>query len=161
VKSALAVAWFAICHVSGCTLSPTKLGELPGPAGAGGAGGTGGTGGTVPDGIACGTTSCDPSAEVCCTNAANTMDKVCAGSCPANSYARRCDGPEDCGGAPCCAGVVSSDSPWIASCGVGTMCAPIQHCHSTADCPTSRPYCCPTTAVDIPACSPTQVAGCT
>jgi len=158
VKGALAVAWFAICHVSGCTLSPTKLGELPDLSDAGGAGGAGGT---VPDGIVCGASICDPGSEVCCTSASNTMDKMCASSCPAQSYTRSCDGPEDCGGAPCCGGTVSNNIPWIASCGVGTTCVPMQHCHSAADCPTSRPYCCLAPAVDIPACNSTLAAGCT
>lgn len=141
-------------------------GAAAGTGGAGGgAAGTGGASGGFVGNVACGGTRvCDLSVEVCCSSTpGDSTQWRCAGSCTM-SAPRRCDGPEDCpAGSSCCGG----DFPPAAVCQATADCGPYfwHHCHSTADCPAIRPYCCPAmaggTPIDYTGCTDVPAAGCT
>jgi hypothetical protein len=112
----------------------------------------------VPAGIACGTPACD-SGDVCCISIVSTSSRACTDACNGLEYTRECDGPEDCtAGSSCCGG---SDA-WTATCAPGVACgADEQYCHTGDDCPTAKPYCCPSAVGDMRSCSATAAPTCT
>jgi hypothetical protein len=109
-------------------------------------------------GITCGVPGCG-AGDVCCIPSNN--ERTCAtGSCPVGSATRACDGPEDCAnGGLCCGGAI----PWTASCSQVAECGSVdQFCHTEADCPSAKPYCCPNPIVeDMRICSANDAPTCT
>jgi hypothetical protein len=105
--------------------------------------------------IACGPLTCDATSQVCCSTSA-TAHSCGAAPCP-SGWTRRCDGPEDCGGLPCCGG----DYPWTSYCVGSASCGSLdQFCHTQTDCPTARPYCCPLAHNDLRGCSANPAPEC-
>jgi hypothetical protein len=112
--------------------------------------------------IACGSSVCG-AGQVCCIPNTNMGSDVCAtGACPSGYATRACDGPEDCStGSSCCGGDLVD--PYTATCGPSGSCTGVQElCHTGADCPASKPYCCPALLVsDVGGCSETNSPDCT
>jgi hypothetical protein len=110
--------------------------------------------------IACGSSVC-VAGEVCCIP--NTGSDTCTtGTCPADTSTRACDGPEDCPtGSVCCGGDLAQ--VFTATCTPSASCTGLQQlCHTGADCPTSKPYCCPALLVDgVDGCNETNSPDCT
>jgi hypothetical protein len=112
--------------------------------------------------IRCGSSQCSGGA-VCCIPFSNQGQETCTtGTCGANQFTRACDGPEDCAtGSVCCGGDLVS--PFEATCTQGATCdTNPQICHTGADCPSSKPHCCPALLVQgLGSCSETPSADCT
>jgi len=83
-------------------------------------------------GPACGATTCQLGAQVCCIGTTS----VCRlpAQCPTESF--ECDGPEDCPAAVCCFPNSGGSRCQTNHCGEPA-------CHVDADCPTGTPRCCP------------------
>ena len=111
--------------------------------------------------ITCGASSCS-GGDICCIPHDTPLTPSCAaGPCATNQYTRACDGPEDCAmGTTCCGG---NTGFWTATCSVGSGCgANDQICHTSADCPGSKPHCCPGVLVpEISSCSASSTPDCT
>ena len=82
---------------------------------------------------------CQIPSTCCITTATN---HYCAdGTCPAQETELACDGPEDCGGRPCCIG---AGGDLNAECAAGSTCSNDQPtCKSSAECPSAKPCCYP------------------
>jgi hypothetical protein len=89
--------------------------------------------------VACGAAECDLGQGLVCCLGISSGDPVCeAPACPSFTSAIKCDGPEDCGGAPCCGNVGQGFS-----CSGAETCGSVaQLCHTDADCPAATPACC-------------------
>lgn len=98
-----------------------------GTGGAGGAGGAGTGGGTV----TCGPNLACTGGDQCCIPLSGSDPPSCAADCPSGTSPASCDGPEDCGGGPCCGNVAHGYK-----CAVGDACSPgeSQRCHNQLDC---------------------------
>jgi hypothetical protein len=112
----------------------------------------------VTPGIACGAPGCT-TGQVCCIPIVGNM-RTCGTTCDGLSFTRECDGPEDCTtGSSCCG---NSDDDFTATCTAGATCgADSQFCHTTDDCPSSKPHCCPGPVDDMRRCSASTAPTCT
>ena len=111
------------------TLLVAACGSSSGNAGSSSGGSAGASNGT--GSIACGPSLACSGNEVCCLPLDGSTQPTCATSCPSGTSTIECDGPEDCGGAPCCGSTTSGYQ-----CGVGDACSPgvSQRCHNQNDC---------------------------
>jgi|SRR5215831_13134136 len=95
----------------------------------------------TPGQIHCGASCCRvPGAPTFCCF---LVDSLCSDSCQPGSDFYACDGPDDCGGSPCC-GVIANLGTHSQCRAGATACMPgeSQLCHSAADCPASASHCC-------------------
>ncbi len=90
-------------------------------------------------GIACGEAICNEDTEMCCvsfhddtyTSACLGQEETCQSTGLKIPFPLFCDGPEDCGGNPCCMGDASG-----IKCDLENSCSIDSHyCHTTEDCP--------------------------
>jgi hypothetical protein len=99
--------------------------------------------------IACGNLTCMPG-ELCCGSFVNMqVMTMCAASCPDGGLTIACDGPESCGGNPCCAAVANGAPQNVSCTAAPTDCAPSidvmtqagqdRLCHVDADCGDGKP----------------------
>jgi len=79
--------------------------------------------------VACGDTACQALVSACCAFTREGTSRTCQPGCQPPFVAFFCDGPEDCGGDPCCA----HDDQQRAACEPG--CSDRVVCHRDADCP--------------------------
>jgi hypothetical protein len=109
--------------------------------------------------VACGIRACDVDAnEVCCVDLYEGPEVwPCVPSAGCTATGRACDGPEDCGGRPCCANRAwgSSCLPVTESdCGCpspdSSQCA-VRVCHSADDCRSGQA--CLGNFADLPTCT--------
>jgi len=112
----------------------------------------------ITPGITCGTPEC-AGGDVCCVSIIDTSSLSCSGSCGGLNYTRACDGPEDCAtGSSCC----GNNDGFTTTCTPGATCGAVdQFCHTTDDCPTAKPHCCPGAVDDMRSCSATDSPTCT
>jgi hypothetical protein len=105
---------------------------------------------TPGEGIACGTMTCDATAEVCCaTTGAMGLEYACidAGdSC--GGTVLECDGPEDCGMDEVCCATYGAGT---ASSSCETTCTGVRLCQVKDDCPANQ-NCCSSQFVPGKAC---------
>lgn len=93
-------------------------------------------------GVWCGSMSCG-AGSVCCVVAA-MGGLACMASCPDGGVPITCDGPEDCGGNPCCATITNLTQASVTCSAKASDCAPslaiqtrsgtARFCHTSADC---------------------------
>ena len=86
-------------------------------------------------GALCGMTTC-ATTEGCCTGSMISCKAVA--DCPTQHF--ECDGPEDCGGGPCCFGNGGQGGSECRA--AGASCGDVA-CHFDNDCGGSTPKCCP------------------
>jgi hypothetical protein len=169
----LAVCWIAALSLAACggddeTNTPTIDAEGGvDTAGGGGDGavidGAGGADGSAladagpttdapgMSGVVCGADTCDATEKCCITVSGMATMSTCVPLMdPCGGVALECDGPEDCDtGDTCCA------APMGAEAGCRGVCMGLALCHTTADCPTDEPNCCPSMVLSASICSAT------
>lgn len=110
--------------------------------------------------------TCDGATQQCCVNVTGmsatgecvARTDTCAGT-PVD-----CDGPEDCGGDPCClsfAGGGGSAACTPGGCGGGGGFGSLELCHAPTDCTDTSQMCCPIMmfGFDIGVCAPSCMFG--
>jgi len=128
----------------------TGAGGLP-AGGQGGQGGRSGLGGQAGFGAAnpCGTTTCRPVTEVCCTRmrAGQTTQTCVPASDPAacaGGLSTACVQSSQCGPAQtCCFSLLSQSTSCVAANQCGNGLGELILCNSNSACPASAPRCCP------------------
>ena len=104
------------------------------------------------NGVGCGMMTCAPGQTCCVQNANGMLTQTCAKSCDADAggFALQCDGPEDCGGNPCCVNINGTKPPKDSYCTMKTSdCQPTidvntfmgmtRFCHVDGDCTHDAP----------------------
>jgi hypothetical protein len=127
----------------------------------------------------CGPMTCQKGDVCCVTRTMGQLSGSCMSSCPDAAFTVQCDGPENCGGNPCCVSVAFMGFTPVfndISCSQSPMdCQPVFNlgmngqtrlCHTNADCTNGAPNsgantCCTATFMGVTSqlCLPAQAAG--